>query len=60
MKFSVFADYMVSIRGKVAPSIWPSLPGECPARLKARQDSGRADGPLLFDDLINRLESAII
>jgi hypothetical protein len=59
MHFSNFTSYMLQNRRSVSNSLWQQVRREGIARVAERLQTGRADSELTFNDLIERIESAI-
>lgn len=60
MYFSTFTSYMLANRRNVPNSLWQQVRREGIARVTERLQAGRADSELTFNDLIERIEDAIL
>jgi hypothetical protein len=56
---STFISYLKENEGKIPKSVFSAAKREGQQRLKERWQAGRAEGPLDFGDLINKLENSI-
>lgn len=57
--WSVFCSYFVQNRKNLPASLASDIRQEALSRYRKRIQAGRADFPLLFDDLIGRCEASI-
>lgn len=57
--WSDFIAYWVENRRYMPPAVARAIAVRGCRRVIARQVSGRADCPLLFDDLVDRIEAAV-
>jgi hypothetical protein len=59
MHFSQFTSHFLANVRSMAPAVAADIRRAALARVTERQRAGRADGALLFDDLIERIERAV-
>lgn len=59
MTFSQFVRHFLANQHSIPAAVATVIRREALARVTRRQAAGRADGVLLFDDLILRIESAV-
>ena len=59
MFYSQFVAHYTANVGRMPAAIAVQIKRDAQARIIGRQRAGRADGALLFDDLIERIEFAI-
>ncbi len=57
--YSQFVAHFSANRRYMAPAVAEGIRRDARSRVIERQQAGRADAPLLFDDLIERIERAV-
>ena len=59
MTFSQFTSHFLANRSRIAPAVAAQIRRDAIARVNDRQIAGRGDAPLMFNDLIERIETAL-